>query len=94
MIKYRFLAKLKPNIFLLTIDSLRADKIFGKNKSDMLRKISCKMSKLTISPSKICEFDVKIAKDGILRSSNEILAQKGVDMNKIRKIFGFIHLKF
>ena len=35
MIKYRFLAKLKPNIFLLTIDSLRADKIFGKNKSSI-----------------------------------------------------------
>ena len=45
------------------------------------------MSKLTISPSKIIEFDVKIAKDGILRSSNEILAQKGVDMLKIRKIW-------
>ena len=35
MIKYRFLPKLKPNIFLLTIDSLRADKIFGKNKSSI-----------------------------------------------------------
>ena len=45
------------------------------------------MSKLTISPSKISEFDIKIAKDGILRSSNEILAQNGVDMIKIRKIF-------
>ena len=30
-----FIAKLKPNIFLLTIDSLRADKTFGKNKSSI-----------------------------------------------------------
>jgi tRNA uridine 5-carboxymethylaminomethyl modification enzyme len=58
-----------------------------KNKSDSLRKISRRMSKLTISPSKISEFDIKIAKDGILRNSNEILAQKGVDMIKIRKIW-------
>jgi tRNA uridine 5-carboxymethylaminomethyl modification enzyme len=58
-----------------------------KNKSDSLGKISRKMSKLTISPSKIGEFNIKIAKDGTLRSSNEILAQKGVDMIKIRKIW-------
>ena len=71
------------NIGLIGNDRLR---IF-KNKSDRLRKISRKMSKLTISPSKISEFDIKIAKDGILRSSNDILAQKGVDMIKIRKIW-------
>jgi tRNA uridine 5-carboxymethylaminomethyl modification enzyme len=45
------------------------------------------MSKLTISPSKVQDFDIKIAKDGILRSSNEVLTQKGVDMNKIREIW-------
>ena len=71
------------NIGLIGNDRLR---IF-KNKSDMLIKIFRKMTKLTISPSKISEFDIKIAKDGILRSSNEILAQKGVDMIKIRKIW-------
>ena len=71
------------NIGLIGNDRLR---IF-KNKSYSLRKIFRKMSKLTISPSKISEFDIKIAKDGILRSSNEILAQKGVDMIKIRKIW-------
>ena len=32
-------------------------------------------------------FGVKLAKDGILRTSNEILTQKGVDMNKIREIW-------
>ena len=71
------------NIGLIGDDRLR---IF-KDKSDKLKKITHKMSKLTISPSRISEFDIKIAKDGILRSSNEILAQNGVDMLKIRKIW-------
>ena len=71
------------NIGLIGDDRLR---IF-KDKSDKLKKITHKMSKLTISPSRISEFDIKIAKDGILRSSNEILAQNGVDMFKIRKIW-------
>jgi len=45
------------------------------------------MLKSNISPSKVQEFGVNIAKDGVLRSSNEILAQKGVNMLKIRKIW-------
>ena len=45
------------------------------------------MLKLNISPSKVKKFDIKIAKDGVLRSSSEILAQKGVNMNKIREIW-------
>ena len=32
-------------------------------------------------------FNIKIAKDGVLRYSNEILTQKGVDMKKIREIW-------
>tara|TARA_Y100000590_G_scaffold199561_1_gene226675 strand:+ start:725 stop:2596 length:1872 start_codon:yes stop_codon:yes gene_type:complete len=52
--------------------------------------ISAKMSKLNISPSKVDKFGIKIAKDGVLRSSNEILAQKGVKMNKIREIWPII----
>ena len=43
--------------------------------------------KLTISPSKAKNFNINIAKDGVLRSSNEILIQKGVDMVKIREIW-------
>ena len=34
--------------------------------------------------------NIKIAKDGVLRSSNEILTQKGVDMKKIREIWSEI----
>ena len=45
------------------------------------------MSESSISPTKIKEFDIKIAKDGVLRKSNEILTQKGVDMKKIREIW-------
>ena len=45
------------------------------------------MDNLNSSPSKIAQFDIKIAKDGVLRTSNEILTQKGVDMLKIREIW-------
>jgi len=58
--------------------------------NDKLRKIndiSGKMKKLSITPSKISKYGVNIAKDGILRSADQILSQKGVDMNKIREIW-------
>jgi tRNA uridine 5-carboxymethylaminomethyl modification enzyme len=57
------------------------------DKFDKIKKINLKMSQSTISPNKADEFGIKIAKDGVLRSSNEILTQKGVDMNKIREIW-------
>jgi len=56
-------------------------------KSKNLRNISSKMDKLKISPSRVSKFGVKIAKDGILRTANNILAQKGVTMDKIRDIW-------
>ena len=58
-----------------------------KDKEFKLKIITNKMSELSISPSKIEQFDIKIAKDGVLRKSNEILTQKGVDMKKIREIW-------
>ena len=51
------------------------------------KEISDKMSNFAVSPSKIDKYDIKIAKDGVLRSSNEILTHKGVDMIKIREIW-------
>ena len=57
------------------------------NKFDKISQINLQMDQSTISPNKAEKFGVKIAKDGILRSSNEILTQKGVDMIKIRKIW-------
>ena len=61
-------------------------KIF-QEKHTRLLKIQKKMDKLTISPSKIKKFGVNIAKDGILRSANQVLGQKSVDMIKIREIW-------
>ncbi|MDB9792889.1 tRNA uridine-5-carboxymethylaminomethyl(34) synthesis enzyme MnmG [Candidatus Pelagibacter sp.] len=60
------------------------------DKFDKINQINVKMSQSTISPNKAEKFGVKIAKDGILRSSNEILTQKGVDMSKIREIWSDI----
>jgi len=58
-----------------------------KDKEYKIKLISQKMLQLKISPTKIKQFDIKIAKDGVLRNSSEVLAQKGVDMNKIREIW-------
>jgi len=66
--------------------SNKRENIF-KDKESKLKIISQKMLKSSISPTKIKEFDIKIAKDGVLRKSNEILTQKGVDMKKIREIW-------
>lgn len=71
--------------------------LIGKERKDLFedkyKKISNivgKMEKLSISPSKAQDFGIKIAKDGVLRPSNEILTQKGVDMKKIRQIWSEI----
>jgi tRNA uridine 5-carboxymethylaminomethyl modification enzyme len=60
------------------------------DKSEKIRKINSIMIKSSISPSKAEEFGIKIAKDGIFRSSNEVLTQKGVNMSKIREIWSDI----
>ncbi len=57
------------------------------SKSKNLKNITGKMDELKISPSKVSKFGVKIAKDGILRTASNILAQKGVTMDKIREIW-------
>ncbi|MDA8612928.1 tRNA uridine-5-carboxymethylaminomethyl(34) synthesis enzyme MnmG [Candidatus Pelagibacter bacterium] len=65
-------------------------KVLYLDKLDKINQINVKMGQSTISPNKAVEFGIKIAKDGVLRSSNEILTQKGVDMNKIREIWTHI----
>ena len=60
---------------------------YFEDKSKNFEKISSKMRKLSISPSKIDKFNVKIAKDGIYRTAIEVLSQRGVDMMKIREIW-------
>ena len=61
-----------------------------KTKLSNFSKIYKKMNKLKISPSKIEKFGIKIAKDGIFRSANEVLSQKDVKMDKIREIWSEI----
>ena len=58
-----------------------------KEKYKKLTEIHFKMEKLSISPSKITKYGINIAKDGVNRTANQILGQKSVDMNKIRKIW-------
>ena len=67
------------------VSSKRA-KIF-REKYNELSLVQSKMDKLMITPSKVSEFGIKIAKDGISRSANQILAQKNVNMSKIREIW-------
>ncbi|PHX89226.1 MAG: tRNA uridine-5-carboxymethylaminomethyl(34) synthesis enzyme MnmG [Pelagibacteraceae bacterium] len=68
--------------------------LIGKNRKEIflekllnLSKIEKKMSFLKISPSKAEFYGIKIAKDGVYRSPNEILAHDNVDMKKIREIW-------
>jgi tRNA uridine 5-carboxymethylaminomethyl modification enzyme len=65
-------------------------KNYYEDKHKKIDDIIIKMDKSTISPSKVQDFGIKIAKDGVLRSSNEILTQKGVNMKKIREIWSEI----
>ena len=65
-------------------------KIF-QSKSFNLKKVSSIMNKLSITPSKASKFGINIAKDGISRSADQILSQKGVNMKKIREIWPEIH---
>jgi len=80
----------------LTVKGIEIGLIGDKRKAiylDKFKKIShinLKMSESTISPSKAEKFGIKIAKDGIFRSSNEVLTQKGVNMSTIRKIWSDI----
>ena len=45
------------------------------------------MKALKISPSKAEQFDIKIAKDGVLRSAEDILSRNSVKMQKVREIW-------
>ena len=45
------------------------------------------MSSSSISPTKADKYGIKVAKDGILRSADEVLAQRDANMNKIREIW-------
>jgi len=58
-----------------------------EDKSIKIETLNKKMDKLRISPSEAEKYGVKIAKDGVYRSANSVLAQKGVKFSKIRDIW-------
>ena len=58
-----------------------------EDKFQKLSKISLQMANSNISPSKAEAYGVKIAKDGIFRSAEEVLTQQDVNMRKIREIW-------
>ena len=60
--------------------------IFKKKFKD-LNKLQSQMDKLTITPSKVLKYGINIAKDGVNRSASKVLAQKSVNMSKIREIW-------
>ena len=58
-----------------------------KVKYKELSRTHSKMNSLTITPTKADKFGINIAKDGIIRSANQLLGQKFVNMSKIREIW-------
>jgi len=66
---------------------LKDRKNIYKEKFKELEKTQQRMEKLMISPSKVANYGVNIAKDGINRSANQILSQNSVNMKKIREIW-------
>ena len=57
------------------------------NKMANLQRSYSLMRSLKITPSKAENYGIKIAKDGISRSAEEILSRKTVNINKIREIW-------
>ena len=62
-------------------------KEFFNYKLDKINKTKLIMSSLNISPSKAEKFDIKIAKDGVLRSAEDILSRNSIKLAKIREIW-------
>ncbi len=77
----------------LTNKGIKIGLVLGERKLEFedkfakMGEISLQMSSLSISPTKAEKHGIKIAKDGILRSADQILAQKGANMNKMREIW-------
>jgi tRNA uridine 5-carboxymethylaminomethyl modification enzyme len=71
------------NIELIKHERMR---IFN-DKIQKITNISSQLDKLSLSPSEAEKSGIKIAKDGIIRSANQILSQKGVNILKLREIW-------
>ena len=75
----------KKGIDLGLVSKDRRNKFEEKSKN--LKKTQIKMEKLFITPSKVFNYGIKIAKDGVKRNAIQILSQKSVNMDKIREIW-------
>jgi len=58
-----------------------------KEKDKYMKNTLLKMENLMISPNKVSNYGIKISKDGVKRNAIQILTQKSVNMDKIRKIW-------
>ena len=65
----------------------RKRKNYFQDKMAKLTKTNNLMKSLTITPTKAEKYGVKIAKDGVLRSAEDILSRKTINLNKIREIW-------
>ncbi len=66
---------------------LNERKYIFQEKHKYMKKTLSKMENLMISPSKVSNYGIKIAKDGVKRNAIQILTQKSVNMDKIREIW-------
>ena len=62
-------------------------KNYFEDKMIKLDKTYSLIKSLTITPTKADKYGVKIAKDGVLRSAEDILSRKTINLNKIREIW-------
>ena len=80
----------------LTNKGIKIGLISDDRKDYFLRKIkeikllSSEMHKVSISPTKAAKYGLNIAKDGVLRSSIQVLSQRDVNMQKIREIWPYL----
>ena len=78
--------RLTPRGHKIELINKKRMRIF-KDKMQKIFNISSKLDKLSLSPSKAEKSGIKIAKDGVIRSANQILGQKDVYISKLREIW-------
>ena len=61
--------------------------VIFRKKTNIINKLSSYLKKKKISPNEAEKHNIKIAKDGVKRTALEISSRKGVNFNKIRKIW-------
>ena len=63
---------------------------FYQDKIKKIKNVTLMLDNLTLSPSKAEKHGIKLAKDGVIRTANEILGQKSVDLQRLRNIWSEI----